>query len=46
MVCNNCYYNNDDDSKFCVKCGTKLKQKVIIKVLYQITNDMAECDRK
>ena len=30
MVCNNCYYNNDDDSKFCVKCGTKLKQKVII----------------
>ena len=23
-----------------------LKQKVIIKVLYQITNDMAECDRK
>lgn len=24
MVCNKCYYNNDDNSMFCVKCGEKL----------------------
>lgn len=31
MVCNNCYYNNDDNARFCVKCGAKFKQEVIVK---------------
>ena len=25
MICNKCYYNNDDNSMFCIKCGEKLK---------------------
>ena len=25
MVCKNCYYNNESDSRFCVKCGAELK---------------------
>lgn len=27
MICNKCYYNNDDNSMFCVKCGEKLEEK-------------------
>lgn len=26
MICNRCYYNNDDNSMFCVKCGEKLEE--------------------
>ncbi|HBC83972.1 MAG TPA: hypothetical protein DCZ30_00515 [Clostridiales bacterium] len=27
MICNKCYYNNDENSMFCVKCGEKLEEK-------------------
>lgn len=27
MICNRCYYNNDENSVFCVKCGEKLEEK-------------------
>lgn len=27
MICDKCYYNNDDNSMFCVKCGEKLEEK-------------------
>lgn len=30
MVCKNCYYNNEGNSKFCVKCGAKLEPEVIV----------------
>lgn len=29
MVCKNCYYNNEENAKFCVKCGAELKPEVI-----------------
>ena len=25
MVCKKCYYNNDENTKFCIKCGEKLE---------------------
>ena len=31
MICNRCYYNNDDNSMFCVKCGEKLEEKSKVK---------------
>ena len=30
MVCKNCYYNNESDSKFCVKCGAELQPEVVV----------------
>lgn len=30
MVCKNCYYNNDENAKFCVKCGAKIEPEVIV----------------
>lgn len=27
MICNRCYYNNDDNSMFCVRCGKELEEK-------------------
>ena len=29
MVCKNCYYNNESNSKFCVKCGAELEPEVV-----------------
>ena len=26
MVCKKCYYNNDENAKFCTKCGEKLEE--------------------
>ena len=28
MVCKKCYYNNDENAKFCIKCGEKLEPEV------------------
>ena len=28
MVCKKCYYNNDENAKFCVKCGEKLEPEI------------------
>lgn len=28
MVCKKCYYNNEENAKFCVKCGEKLEPEV------------------
>lgn len=30
MVCKNCYYNNEGNSKFCVKCGAQLEPEVVV----------------
>ena len=30
MICKNCYYNNESDSKFCVKCGAELQPEVVV----------------
>lgn len=30
MVCKNCYYNNDQNAKFCVKCGAELKPEGVV----------------
>lgn len=31
MVCKNCYYNNESDSRFCVKCGAELQPEIVNK---------------
>lgn len=30
MVCKNCYYNNESNSRFCVKCGAELQPEVVV----------------
>lgn len=32
MICNRCYYNNEDNSVFCVKCGEKLEEKKKVQI--------------
>ena len=29
MVCNKCYYDNESNARFCVKCGEKLQPEII-----------------
>ena len=43
MICNRCYYNNEDNSVFCVKCGEKLEEKKKVQIQnsqVQNTNNM------
>ena len=44
MICNKCYYNNDDNSMFCIKCGEKLKDtstNVVNNIVNSNTLDIA-----
>ena len=38
MDCKKCYYNNDENAKFCVKCGEKLEPEVVVQNI-QSNND-------